>query len=51
MSAKEEIKEKAKIFRECADLLDEMAEVEDTEKGEELMVKLMMRMMKLDLLK
>lgn len=51
MSTKEEIKEKAKIFRECADLLDEMAEVEDTEKGEELMVKLMIRMMKLDLLK
>ena len=39
MNGKEEIKEAAKLTRDCADILDEMAEVEEEEKVDELLVR------------
>lgn len=45
---KKELKEKANLFRQCADILDEIAETEDEDKVEELSAKLLIKMIKLD---
>lgn len=47
MTGKEELHEKAKMFRQCADIMEELAETEDEEKAEELVGKLMMQMIRI----
>lgn len=47
MTEKEELREKARIFRKCADIMEELAETEDEEKAEELVGKLMMQMIRI----
>ena len=44
---KEELREKAKLFRQCADIMEELAETEDEEKAEELAVKIAVKFMKI----
>ena len=44
---KEELHEKAKLFRQCADILEEMAETEDTDKTKELTGQFVITMMKI----
>lgn len=45
---KKELKEKANLFRQCADIMDEMAETEDEDRMEELTARLLLKMIKLD---
>lgn len=56
MQSKEEIKEMAQTFREAADILDEIAELDDKEgmtreerkeKGEELSARFLLKMIKI----
>lgn len=47
MTEKEELREKARIFRKCADILEEIAETEDADKTEELTGQLIINMMKI----
>lgn len=44
---KEELREKAKMFRQCADIMEELAETEDEEKTEELVGKIMVSIIKI----
>lgn len=44
---KEELREKAKMFRQCADIMEELVETEDEEKAEELVGKLMVQMIRI----
>ena len=44
---KKELREKAKLFRQCADIMEELAETEDEEKAEELVGKLMVQTIKI----
>ncbi len=45
---KEELKKKANTFRECADIMDEIAETEDEDKVEELSARLLIKMIKIN---
>lgn len=45
---KKELKEKANLFRQCADIIDEMAETEDEDRMEELTARLFVKMIKLE---
>lgn len=47
MTGKEELRENAKLFRRCADIMEELAETEEEEKAEELVGKLMMQMIRI----
>lgn len=44
---KEKWLEKAKMFRQCADIIEELVETEDKEKAEELAGKLMVQMIRI----
>ena len=43
---KEELKKRASIFRQCADLIDKIAETEDEKEREELWIRLYVKMTK-----
>ena len=47
MNGKEEMKEAAKLTRDCADILDEMAEVEEEEKSDELLARYAAKMLRI----
>lgn len=47
MNGKEEIKEAAKLTRDCADILDELAEVEEEEIEEELLARYAIKALKI----
>ncbi len=47
MTAKEELREAAKVHREAAEILEEMAELTDENKGEELTVRYALKCVKL----
>ena len=44
---KEELREKAKMFRQCADIMEELAGTEDEKRIEELAVKLAVKLVKI----
>ena len=50
MKEKEKMKETAKIFRECADIMEEISETEDQERSEELAAKYIVLLMKIETL-
>lgn len=47
MSDKEQLRAMAKVFRESADIIDEVAENTDEEREDELLGKFMVKMIKL----
>lgn len=51
MSDREELKAMATMFRECADVIDEIVECEAEERQEELFGKLMVKLIKLEAMK